>query len=210
MKSHDRDWKKLVQLFWAFFRIAPLSFGGGFAMIPVFEREIVVKRNWITSDDLTDIMAASQTIPGAVGVNSSAMVGYRLQGVAGAVAAAAGMVMPTFLIVLLIGIGFSTIQDNVKIQAAMEGIRPAIVALIAFAGYRIYKTSISDKTSILLMIGTAIVLLMQWLSPIMVILLGGAFGIALLHLQTKLGWQTSAHLASVRYVQDDSYFGDGI
>jgi chromate transporter len=210
MKLQDGYWKRLAQLFWTFFRIAPLSFGGGFAMIPVFEKEIVVKRNWITSDELTDILAASQTIPGAVGLNSSAMIGYRMRGIAGAVAAAAGMIMPTFLIVLLLGIGFSTLQHNFKIQAAMEGIRPAIVALIAFAGYRIYKTSISDKTSILLMLGTVIVLLMQWISPTMVILIGGAFGIGLLHLQTKLGWQTSAQLAAAHHVQDDSYFGDGI
>lgn len=210
MKRHEGSWKTLIQLFWTFFRIGPLSFGGGFAMIPVFEREIVQKQGWVNEEELSDILAASQTIPGAVAINTSAMIGYRLAGIAGALAAAAGMMMPTFLIVLGLGIGFANLQAHIKIQAALEGIRPAIVALIAYAGYRIYKTSISDKTSILLMAGTAVVLLTGLISPTVVILLGGVIGMAVFFIQSKLGKQPSPRMATARYVPDDSFFGDGI
>ncbi|MFK7694030.1 chromate transporter [Paenibacillus sp. HJGM_3] len=210
MNQHRGNWKSYLQLFWTFFRISPLSFGGGFAMVPVFEREFVQTKRWVTSDELADILAASQTIPGAVALNSSAMIGHRLYGVAGAIAAMAGMLLPTFLIVLGLGIGFSSLQHHVKVQAALEGIRPAIVALIVYAGVRIYKTSISDKTSILLMAITAVVLLMQWVSPTLVILVGGLIGMAVFFMQAKLGKQPTAPMARARYVQDDSFFGDGI
>ncbi|WP_164821458.1 chromate transporter [Paenibacillus koleovorans] len=204
------QWRELVSLFWAFLRIGPLSFGGGFAMLPVMEREIVQKRSWISQEELGDIMAASQTIPGAIAVNASAMIGYRRQGTAGAIAAAAGMMLPPFLLVLGIGVGFAAIRSDAKIQAALEGIRPAVVALIAYAGYRMRKAARLDWASFFLMLATGVVLLMQWLSPALVILLGAAVGTGVVAVRMKLGYTTMPLPSTGRNGQDDTFFGDGI
>ena len=104
--------KKLVQIFWTFFKISPVTFGGGFAMIPLIEEEIVEKRKWLTSDDITEVFALSQSIPGAVAINSATFIGNRIGGIKGALAAMIGVSLPTFFIVLALGISYFFIHDN--------------------------------------------------------------------------------------------------
>src|SRR4051812_20212818 len=107
MKEGDimkAQWKMLFQLFWTFFKIAPVTFGGGFAMIPLIEKEVVEKRKWLKSEDVTDVFALSQSVPGAVAINSATFIGQRIGGIKGAIAAMIGVSLPTFLIVLTLGI----------------------------------------------------------------------------------------------------------
>src|SRR3954447_26324118 len=123
----------LFQIFWSFFKISPVTFGGGFAMIPLIIKEIVEKRKWLENDDINDVIALSQTVPGAVAVNSSTFVGYRIGGIRGALAAMIGVSLPTFLIVLTLGISYFFIHDNPKLEAAFVSIRATIVAIIVYA-----------------------------------------------------------------------------
>src|SRR5262249_55661867 len=154
----------LPQLFWAFFRIGPSTFGGGYAMVPAIQREIVEKRQWIDVGELANMVSLSGSAPGGVGVNSAAYIGYRKAGLAGAVAAVVGMVMPTFLIVLGLSLFYLFFQDNPKVEAALKGIRGAVVALILLAAYRMTKASIFDASTASVAIGALLLLLLTGLN----------------------------------------------
>jgi len=136
---------KIVEIFLIFFKISPVTFGGGFAMIPILEKEIVEKKKWMDHKKMADILAASQSVPGAGGVNSAIFIGYHVNGIAGALAAMIGIVIPTFVIILVLASLFNSIQDNHYIQATLKGIRPVIVSLIAVAVIKMGKVSLVDK-----------------------------------------------------------------
>ena len=146
------QWKILFQLFWTFFKISPVTFGGGFAMIPLIEKEVVEKRKWLKSEEITDVFALSQSVPGAIAINSATFIGQRIGGIKGSVAAMIGVSFPTFLIVLTLGMLYFFIQDNPKIEAAFLAIRASIVAIIAYAAIKTAKTAIIDKTTFGIMI----------------------------------------------------------
>ena len=149
------QWKMIVQVFWTFFKIGPVTFGGGFAMIPLIEKEVVAKRNWLKKADVTDAFALSQSVPGAIAINSATFIGHRIAGVKGAIAAMLGISLPTFLIVLSLGGIYMLIQDSPKIEAAFISIRASIVALIIFAAIKVGKTAIIDKSTLgMLVVGT--------------------------------------------------------
>src|SRR5690606_33926533 len=118
---------------------------GGFSMIPFIQREVVDKRKWLETRDMADVFAISQSVPGAVAVNSAILIGYRIGGLLGGFAALLGILLPTFFIMLLLSVFFLYVQDQVYVQAAMKGIGPAVVALITHAAFQVGKTSIIDK-----------------------------------------------------------------
>ncbi|MFC3345508.1 chromate transporter [Paenibacillus abyssi] len=178
---------KLLELFWAFLQIGPSTFGGGYAMIPVIEREIVGKRRWISEDEMADMVSLAGSAPGGVGVNAAAFVGYRVAGVAGAVSAVIGITLPTFLIILVLSVFYMVFQDHPKVEAALKGIHGAIIALIILAAYRMAKASIIDKTTTVLLIVTVGLLLFAAIHPIYVIMLGIAAGILLVRIKERLG-----------------------
>src|SRR4051812_8766650 len=111
----------LSQLFWAFFRIGPSTFGGGYAMMPSIEREVVVKKQWMEDKELADMMSLAGSAPGGVGVNAAAFVGFRKAGIAGAIAAVTGVTLPTLLIVIALSVFYLLFQDNPKVAAALKG-----------------------------------------------------------------------------------------
>lgn len=159
VKRYREKIKQLLDIFITFFVISPVTFGGGFAMIPVLERAVVVKKKWIDEKEIVDIFAVAQSIPGAVAVNSSIYLGYRLAGIAGALAAMLGIVLPTFFIILILTVTLASFRDNPYVQAALKGIRPVITALIAYAGYRMSKPALYDTAGWILA-AMAIVLLL--------------------------------------------------
>lgn len=132
------------KLFWIFFKIGCVSFGGGFAMMPFIMREVATKRKWVTSDEIVDIFAVSQSMPGSVAVNSIGIVGYRIYGIKGAAAGILGTVTPAFLIILLIARFFSGFKDIIYVQRAFSAVRAAVVALILYAAVKLAKDTIPD------------------------------------------------------------------
>lgn len=184
------NWKTLFQIFWTFFKISPVTFGGGFAMIPLIEREIAEKRKWLDSEDIADVFALSQSVPGAVAVNSATFIGHRISGVKGAIAALLGVSLPTFILVLLLGIYYSFIHDNPKIEAAFVSIRVTIVAIIVYAALQMAKTAIVDRATFFIMLAGVPVLF--FIHPIAAILLGGLSGVVVVHLKKKLGFKKKA------------------
>jgi chromate transporter len=185
-----QQWRRIPSIFTCFLKIGPVTFGGGYAMIPLIEREVVEKRKWLKTEEVTDVFALSQSIPGAVAINSATFIGYRLAGVPGAIAAMCGILLPTFLIVMLLSVFFINIKDYPKVEAAFTGIRAAIVALICYAGVKVGKTAVLDKTTLAVLLGTMAVLALTSLHPVFVIIGGFALGSLLLAVRAKFGLNT--------------------
>lgn len=181
------EWEKVFQLFWSFFKIGPVTFGGGYAMIPLIEKEVVQKKHWVKSEDLTDVFAIAGTIPGAIAVNAATFIGHRIAGIRGAVAATIGTLLPTFMIVLVLCGVLSTFQNNPYVESAFFGIRAATVALIVYAGIKIARTSLLDKATFTLAVTMIVAMLMFHWHPIIVIFLGAFLGILIVRIKEKLG-----------------------
>ena len=122
--------QRLHTIFLSFFKIGLFTFGGGYAMLPLIERELITKRKWIEQKEFLDLLTLAQSVPGPIAVNTSVFVGYKVRGFGGAVAALLGCVLPSFAIILAIALFFSDIRQNPVIDAAFKGMRPAVVALI--------------------------------------------------------------------------------
>jgi chromate transporter len=175
-KTQKKD-SVLWTLFIIFLKISPVTFGGGFAMIPQLEQELVDRKKWMKKEEISDVFAVVQSFPGSVAVNSAIFTGYHIAGGVGAVTAMIGILLPSFFIILSLAILFLGIQDAAIVQAAFHGIRPAIVALILFAAYKIGKTAIKDITTLFFLIVTLYFLLFTSVHPAFVILVGGISGV---------------------------------
>ena len=120
----------LLKLFTTFFKIGLFSFGGGFAMIPLIQREVIERRKWIDKKDFLDMLVLAQSTPGPIAVNTSVFVGYKTAGVAGAITATLGTILPSFMVILLLALFFAEVRENRYVDAAFRAMRPAVVALI--------------------------------------------------------------------------------
>lgn len=131
-ENTDKKNNSCLSLFTSFFKIGAFTFGGGWAMISIIEREIVDKHHWIERDDFLDLLAIAQSLPGILAVNIATAVGDKIKGGKGSVVAAAGTILPSFLIILFIAIFLTPdlIKNNKVISSIFMGIRPAVVALI--------------------------------------------------------------------------------
>lgn len=121
----------LLQMFLTFFKIGMFTLGGGYAMVPLIQREIVEKRGWVKESEFFELLALAQSAPGPVAVNSSVFVGYKVAGVTGSIVATLGTTLPSFFIILLIAAWLVGFRSNPHVEAFFRGIRPAVVAMIA-------------------------------------------------------------------------------
>lgn len=133
--------KKLLQVFWTFFKIGAFTFGGGYAMIPLIQNEAVEKRHWVTDDDILEIVAIAESTPGPIAINSATFVGYRAAGVLGSVCGTLGVVLPSFVIILALSFVLQEFQALRAVQYAFFGIRAGVLALLLKALWTMYKKS---------------------------------------------------------------------
>lgn len=133
------NFKKALKLFITFFKIGAFTFGGGYAMIPLIQHEVTVKNKWITDDDILEIVAISESTPGPIAVNSATFVGYRVCGVLGSIAATLGVVVPSFLIMLVVFFVLDEFQHLKPVQYAFMGIRACVLTLVLKALVSMYK-----------------------------------------------------------------------
>jgi len=175
MKS--KVFKQLIEIFFLFFKIGLFTFGGGYAMVPLIERELVEKKKWVKREEITDILAVSESIPGAIAINSSTFMGYKICGRKGAVAAAIGVIMPSFIVITLIAAFFSKFGDNEVVKAVFAGIRPAVVALIGLAAYKMGKASIRDMACLVITVITIAVVVIFDVHAIFTIIGAAVFGL---------------------------------
>ena len=164
------------QFFSTFFRIGLFTLGGGYAMIPLIEEEVVNKRKWIDREAFLDLLAVAQTIPGVFAVNISINIGYRLRKTRGAVTCALGCVLPSFLIILAIALFFHSFRDNKTMEAIFKGIRPAVVALIAAPCIKLARSARITLSNVWLPVGAALLIWLLGVSPVYIILAVGIGG----------------------------------
>ena len=167
--------KTLLQLFWTFFKIGAFTFGSGYAMIPMIEKEVVDRRKWFDKDDFYDQFTLASSAPGPFALNTAVFVGYKLKGWWGSLAAVLGAVLPSFLIILLIAVYLTEFRDNRYVEAAFKGIRPAVIALIAVPFINMLRRL--PWYFILLGCAVAAVICYLGVSPIWFILSGALIGV---------------------------------
>jgi|LSQX01.2.fsa_nt_gb chromate transporter len=162
----------LWEMFVTFLKIGAFTFGGGFAMIPIIQNEIVDKRKWISNEEFMDAISISQASPGPIATNTSIFIGYKLKGLRGALVSMLGTVLPSIFIIVIIAKFFYQFRDNAIIEKVFLGIRPAVVALILTAVYKIaFKTHLGyDKMVVGLVVALIIVFLK--ISPIYLVIVG--------------------------------------
>lgn len=135
MKKRDKLW----QLFSSFFRIGAFTFGGGYAMIPLIQREVVEEKKWLEDDDILEIIAIAESTPGPIAINSATFVGYRVAGVLGAFCATFGVVLPSLVIISILSYVVDAFKSNVYVSYAFWGIRAGVLALVTKALWTMFK-----------------------------------------------------------------------
>lgn len=163
----------------SFLRIGAGAFGGGMAALPVFEAELVRRRHWLTSADVAETYAISQSVPGVIIVNFAVLAGLRLAGKRGALLAAFTVVLPAFFILLALAAIFQDNWDNRWVVAALSGLRPAVIALIAGAALRLGRACIGTPLHFLAAAAGAFLMIKHILGPVPLILIGAATGLAI-------------------------------
>lgn len=162
--------------FKTFFKIGAFTLGGGYAMIPIIESEVVCKKEWINKDEFVDLIAVAQSCPGVFAINLSTYIGYKLKGTKGAICTSVATALPSFLIILGIAMFFSRFQDNAIVESIFKGIRPAVVALIAVPTWNMAKSAQLTWTNFWIPIVSTIAIWLLGVNPIYVILLAGTGG----------------------------------
>lgn len=180
----------LLRLFATFFKIGAFTFGGGWAMISIIEREIVDKYHWIERDEFLDLLAVAQSLPGILAVNISVAVGDKLRGMKGSICSAAGTIAPSFMIILLIAMFLTPdlITNNPVISSIFKGIRPVVVALIVAPVITSAKAAGINWRTIWISVAVALLIwskLPVISNPILYIMLGGLGGWYMLHRSIK-------------------------
>jgi chromate transporter len=165
-----------LKLFGIFCKIGAFTIGGGYAMAPLIENEIVNKRKWIAQEEFLDLLALSQSAPGVFAVNISIFVGYKLKGIRGSLVTTLGSVLPSFVIILAIALFFHNFKDNAIVERIFKGIRPAVAALIAAPAFTMAKSAGMNKYTIWIPIISALLIWLSGFSPIGIIILAGTGG----------------------------------
>ena len=162
--------------FTTFFKIGIFTLGGGYAMIPIIEADVVDKHKWVERQEFLDLIAIAQSCPGVFAINISIFIGYKLKKLRGAIAAALGTALPSFIIILLIAMFFHRFQDNPVVASIFRGIRPAVVALIAVPTFNLARSAKISWATCWIPIAGALAIWLLGVSPILIILLAGLGG----------------------------------
>jgi len=171
--------KELLLLFAVFAKIGGFTFGGGYAMLPILQREVVDKRQWATQEELMDYFAIGQCTPGIIAVNTATFIGYKRKGVLGAIFATLGVVAPSVVIITVIAAFIRNFQHIEAVQWAFEGIRAAVVALILSAVIKLGKKSLVDVATALIFLVVAVLSVVTDLSPAIFVVAAGVCGLLL-------------------------------
>ena len=169
MNSLNKD------LFVTFMKIGGFTLGGGAAMIPLMEQQVVTQHQWLTHSEFMDVMAVSQATPGVFAVNMASHIGYKVGGIRSGIIASLGVVYPSLVIILLIAIIFSRFRDNRWVESAFMGIRPAVVALLAVPVFKMGKTARVTWSNVWIpILSTALII--YGVTPALIILVAGVAG----------------------------------
>ena len=175
----------LADLFLTFAKIGAVTFGGGYAMLPILERELADKKKWTTGDDLLDYYAISQVTPGVIAVNVSTFIGNKRAGVAGGIVATAGIVFPSLVIITLIALCISNFSDIVWVQKALKGINVAVASLLTYSVFNFAKKSVKGAISLIILLLSFLSIFVFNVASVAVIVAGALLGIVISYLGAK-------------------------
>lgn len=169
--------KELMNLFWTFCRIGGLTFGGGYAMLPMLQKEVVETHKWATEQELLDYYAVGQATPGVIAVNTATFIGYKEKGILGAIFATSGVVFPSLAIIMSIAGFIDSFSDLNIVQHAFSGIRVAVGVLILNALVKMVKGSVKDILGIILFVATFIISIVFNISVVYIVVASALIGI---------------------------------
>ena len=165
-----------INAFCTFFKIGLFTIGGGYAMVPLIEEEVVNKKHWISKEEFLDLLAISQSVPGVFAVNFSIFIGYKLKKFRGALSLALGAILPSFLIILAIALFFHQFKEYEDVENIFKGIRPAVVALIAAPTFSMAKSAKINRYNVWIPIVSALFIWLMGVSPVYIIAIAGIGG----------------------------------
>ena len=173
----ERQGMTLWQIFASFTKVGAVLFGGGYAMLPLLEREVVNRRRWCTFEEMTDYYAVSQLVPGVVAINTAMLIGHRLRGFWGTVAATLGVVAAPFFVILAYAVAFDRLAGSKALADAMSGLRPAVAGLMLGVAYTMFDRSRRTRLGLTVSLLVAGLILGLGVSAVQVILGGVAAGL---------------------------------
>lgn len=168
---------KYCDIFWSFFKVGTFTIGGGYAMIPLMQRELVERHRWIGEEEFLDQVALSQAMPGVFAVNMATMTGYRLRGVRGAVAAIVGNVMMPIIFILALAVFFRAFREVPVVEHIFMGLRPCVVALIAAPVFTMAKSAKVSWSNVWIPVASALLIWLLGVSPIIIVLAAAILGL---------------------------------
>ncbi len=169
--------KELFDLFLTFAKIGGFTFGGGYAMLPIMQKELIEKKNWTTNEELLNYYAVGQCTPGIIAVNVSTFVGYQKKGVIGSIFSTLGVITPSVIIIMLIASFLKSFSQYPIVQNAFSGIRVAVCATVFVAIWNLWKKSVKNWTHVIFCVIAFFLSAFTKLNPIWIVLLAGAGGI---------------------------------
>lgn len=171
--------KELLELFLAFARIGVLTFGGGYSMLPMLQREVVEKKKWATEAELMDYFAVGQCLPGVIAVNTAVFIGSKVKGLAGAISASLGVISPSFMIIVAIAAFISNFSDLPIVQNAFSGIRVGVCVLIFFSVIKLLKKAVIDKFTLIIFSLAFILAVFFKINPVALVIIAALAGIVI-------------------------------
>ncbi len=178
--------KELFKLFLTFAKVGCFTFGGGYAMLPLLQKEVVEKNNWATEEELMDYFAIGQCTPGIIAVNTSTFIGYKRKGIIGGIAATLGMVFPSIIIITIIAAFIRSFAELEIVGHALNGIKAGVCALILDAVIKLTKKSIIDKYTLTLFVVVFFIALLTDISTVILIISSGILGVVISRIKTRI------------------------
>ncbi len=169
----------LLQLFWSFAKVGVMTFGGGYAMLPLLQREVVENKKWITNDELTDCYAIGQCTPGVIAANTATFVGYKQAGVLGGIIATLGVVFPSVVIIIIIAAFITNFAELAVVKNAFAGIRACVCVLILNSVIKLWKNAIICKLAIAIFAVVFVLAVFTNISTVLLVVAAGILGLSL-------------------------------
>ncbi|MBR5228953.1 MAG: chromate transporter [Firmicutes bacterium] len=177
--------KELIKLYLVFFRIGITTFGGGYALLPILQRELVEQRGWATDEELMDYFAIGQCTPGIISVNTATFIGYQRAGATGGILATLGFVTPSLIVITIIAALIQNFADYRIVQNAFAGIRAGVCAISLHAIIKLWKNAVVDKTTLLIFMTVMVLSFVLSVSPVFMVMGAGIFGIIINFIRAK-------------------------
>lgn len=197
MSETEGYWRKVWVLFWTFFKISALTVGGGYAMIPIIEEEFVHKKKWIDEEDIVDVLAIGQSVPGVIAANVAVFIGYRMAGFVGGLAGVIGVILPSYVVIVVIAACMSNFSDNPWLNHAFAGVRSGVCALILLSVVSMGRKILKGGFEWFMVIAAFIGIIFCKFNPIWVVAASGVLGLGWYYFFLRRSFRQCANIDGV-------------